>query len=214
MEKKRRRLIGETSWASFPPAHVQVREHLESLASRALVPQKLLEDRVGLARAYDAPESVYIRGNTAYVAGTQIGRFRTGEAFRDLIDDAKLPFMAVQRTRRYEQLQQALARHPEVTQLVGHSLGGAAVLEAARQNLSLRATTYGAPVMDVFPKSLLQSVPNRFANYGDPIASFDTNATPSVNIGNPHSYSNFANTSATDSSKGYENPDGTVTLFE
>ncbi len=42
----------------------------------------------------------------------------------------------------------------------------------------------------------------------------DTDATPAVNIGNPHSFSNFATTSATDSSKGYENPDGTVTLFE
>ncbi len=136
---------------------------------------------MGLARAYDAPESVYIRGNTAYVAGTQIGRFRTGDALRDLIDDAKLPLMAVQKTRRYEQLQQALARHPEVTQLVGHSLGGAAVLEAARQKPSLSTTTYGAPVMDVFAKSS-RSVPNRFANYGDPIASFDTNAKHPLSI--------------------------------
>ncbi len=213
MEKKKKPLLGETSWTSSPPAHAQVTDHLESLASRALIPQKLLEDRVGLARAYDAPESVYIRGNTAYVAGTQIGRFRTGEALRDLIDDAKLPLMAVQKTRRYEQLQEALARHPEMTQLVGHGLGGAAVLEAARQQPSLSTTTYGAPVMDVFAKSS-RSVPNRFANYGDPIASFDTNATPSIHTDSPHSFSNFATTSATDSSKGYENPDGTVTLFE
>ncbi len=212
MEKKRKRLIGETSWTSFPPAHVQVKEHLESLASRALVPQKLLEDRVGLARAYDAPNNVYIRGNVAYVSGTQLTR-TFGEAARDLFDDAKLPLGGVRSSRRYEELQQALARHPEVTQLVGHSLGGAAVIEAARQQPTLSTTTYGAPVMDVFAKSS-RSVPNRFANYGDPIASFDTNATPSVNTANPHSFSNFATTSATNSSKGYENPDGTVTLFE
>ena len=86
-------------------------------------------------------------------------------------------------------------------------------LEAARQKPSLATTTYGTPVMDVFAKSS-RSVPNRFANFGDPIATFDSNATPSVNMDKPHSLSNFATTSATDSSKGYENPDGTVTLFE
>jgi hypothetical protein len=88
------------------------------------------------------------------------------------------------------------------------------VLEAARQNSSLRATTYGAPVIDVFAKSSLQSIPHRFANYGDPVAMLDTNATPGINLNNPHSYSNFNVTSTTDSSEGYENPDGTVTLFQ
>ena len=91
MEKKRRPLLGETSWTSSPPvhwtqsppAHEQAKAPLDSLASRALVPQKLLEDRVGLARAYDRPNNVYIRGNTAYLAGTQIKR-SFGEAMGDL----------------------------------------------------------------------------------------------------------------------------------
>ncbi len=82
----------------------------------------------------------------------------------------------------------------------------------AKQRQGLATTTYGAPVMDVFQKS--QSVPNRFANYGDPVALFDTNATPAVNFGNPHSFGNVSNTSAADSSRGYKNPDGSVTLFE
>jgi hypothetical protein len=212
MEKKRRRLIGETSWTSFPPAHVQVTEHLASLASRALMPQRLLEDRVGLARAYDSPSNVYVLGNTAYVAGTRINR-SFGEAARDLFDDAKLPLVGARSSRRYEELQQALSRNKQVTNLVGHSLGGAVILEAARQNPALTTTTYGAPVIDVFAKSSLQSLPHRFANYGDPVAMFDTNATPGLNS-NPHSFSNFANASTTDSSKGYENPDETVTLLE
>ncbi len=100
-----------------------------------------------------------------------------------------------------------------MTNLVGHSLGAAAILEMARQRPELATTTYGAPVMDVFARSS-KAVPNRFANYGDPIAMFDTNATPALNMGNPHSFSNFTHTSTTDSSKGYENPDKTVTLFE
>jgi hypothetical protein len=149
MEKKKRPFLGESSWTSSPPegeperetksphwtksppAHVQVTDHLDTLTKRALIPQKLLEDRVGLARAYDSPNNVYIRGNTAYVAGTQLNR-NSGEAMGDLFDDAKLPFGGITTTRRYEQLQQALARRPEVTNLVGHSLGGASVLEAEK----------------------------------------------------------------------------------
>jgi predicted DNA-binding WGR domain protein len=211
MEKKRKRLFGETSWTSSPPAQEQVREHLASLASRALISQKLMEDRVGLSRAYAAPNNVYIRGTTAYVSGTQLTR-NFEEAARDLFDDAKLPLVGARSSRRYEELQQALSRNPQVTHLVGHSLGGSVVEEMARQNKALTATTYGAPVVDVFARSST-SLPNRFANYGDPIAMFDTNATPGFN-GNPHSFSNFANISTTDSSRGYENPDKTVTLSE
>ncbi len=107
------------------------------------MPSKLLEDRVGLSRAYDAPESVYVRGNVVYVAGEQIGRWRSGEAFRDLYDDAKIPLGATSNTHRYEQLQKALKSNPQVTQLVGHSLGGSAVLEAAKQHPELSTTTYG-----------------------------------------------------------------------
>ncbi len=196
-------------WTKSPPAHIQV---TESLASRALRPQKLLEDREGLSRAYSSPNNVYVRGNVVYVAGTQLNR-SAGEAMGDLFSDVKLPFVGVSGSRRFAELQQALASHRTVTTLVGHSLGAAVSLEMAQRRPELATTSYGAPVMDVFAKSS-KSVPNRFANYGDPIAMFDTNATPAVNMGNPHAFSNFTKTSATDSSKGYENADGSVTLFE
>jgi pimeloyl-ACP methyl ester carboxylesterase len=213
MMKKKRLFGGETSWALTQPVHEQVTAHLSSLASRAL-PQKLLEDRVGLSRAYAAPESVYVRGTSMFISGTQISRWRTGEAFRDMYDDLKIPLMATNQTHRYAQVKQALAAHPEVTHLISHSLGGSVALEIAKERPELQTTTYGAPVMDVFARSSLQSVPNRYASYGDPVAMFDTNATPGVNLGNPHSFDNFANTSSTDSRPGYENADGTVTLFE
>jgi pimeloyl-ACP methyl ester carboxylesterase len=200
------------SWA--PPAHEQAKAHLDSLADRALgLSSKVIEDRVGLSRAYDSPSNIYVRGNVAFVSGTQIGRWRTGEAFRDMYDDLKIPLFQTKNTYRYEQLETALRAHPEVSHLVGHSLGGSTVLEMAKNRPELTTTTYGAPVMDVFAKGS-KSAPNRFANYGDPIAMFDTNATPAVNIGNPHSFGNFTNTSSTDSRPGYENPDGTVTIYE
>ncbi len=68
--------------------------------------------------------------------------------------------------------------------------------------------------MEVFPKTLLQPVPNRFANRGDPVAAMDSNDQSEIVAGNPHSLSNFTRTSATNSAPGYENPDHTVTLFE
>ena len=142
-------------WTKTPPAHIQV---TESLASRALRPQKLLEDREGLSRAYGSPNNVYVRGNVAYVAGTQLNR-SAGEAMGDLFSDVKLPFVGVSGSRRFAELQQALASHREVTTLVGHSLGAATSLEMAQQRPELATTSYGAPVMDVFAKSS-KSVPN------------------------------------------------------
>jgi hypothetical protein len=212
MTKKKRVFGGETSsWTTTPPAHEQATTHLASLASRAL-PQKTIEDREGLSRAYSSPSNIYVRGSSIFVAGTQIGRWRTGEAFRDLVDDLKIPLFQTQHTHRYEQLQQALKAHPEATRLIGHSLGASVILEAQKQRPELEVTTYGAPVTDVFSKT--RSVPNRYANYGDPISMLDSNATPAVNLGNPHSFDNFTNTSTTNSAPGYENPDGSVTLFE
>ncbi len=209
---KKRRLASTVSYSFLQPVHEQAAEHLKSLVDRAL-PQKTIEDRVGLARAYDAPDSIYVRGDTAYVAGTQISRM--GENFRDLYDDAKIPLGLTRTTYRYEQLQKALKAHPEVKHIVGHSLGGAAVLEAAKTRPDLQTTTYGAPVFDIFQKSLLEKAPTRFANRWDPIAALDSKAQSDSNgLGNPHSYRNFTHTSSEDSRPGYENADGSVTLFE
>ncbi len=137
-----------------------------------------------------------------------------GENFRDLYDDAKIPLGLTRTTHRYDQLQKALAAHPGVKHMVGHSLGGSTVLEAAKTRPGLTTTTYGAPVFDFFTGSLLQQAPNRFANRGDPIAALDAKAQSASRLGNPHSVDNFTNTSAGDSRPGYENADGSVTLFE
>jgi hypothetical protein len=176
MKKKRFSYDGDVSWTTAPPAHEQAQLHLKSLAERAL-PSKTIEDRVGLRRAYDAPDSIYVRGDTVYTAGTQISRM--GENFRDMYDDLKIPLGGVKSTYRYGQLQKALAAHPEVKHLVGHSLGGSAVLEA-----------------------------------GKAIAMLDSKAQVGTDFSNPHSFENFTHTSATDSSPGHENADGSVTLFE
>jgi len=213
MKKKQKYLGRDAATWSFqsPPIRAQVETHLRSLAERAL-PSKTIEDRVGLSRAYAAPDSLYVKGDTAYTAGTQISRW--GENFRDVVDDVKIPFRGTRSTYRFAQLQKALKAHPEVKHLVGHSLGGAVILEAAK-GTSLTTTTYGAPVTDVLPQTPLEKAPMRFANRGDPVAMMDSQAQSSNNgLGNPHSFDNFHHTSAGNSKPGYENADGSVTLFE
>ncbi len=118
---KKRRLASNVSYTIkgfLPPVHLQAAEQLKSLADRALHTSKTIEDRVGVKRACEAPESIYVRGDTVYVAGTQISRM--GENFRDIYDDLKIPLGAVKSTHRYEQLQKALAAHPEAKHIVGH----------------------------------------------------------------------------------------------
>jgi len=195
------------------PIEHQITTHLSTLAERALQPMAVVEDRVGLARAYAAPDSVVTIGDTIYVGGTQISRW--GENFRDILDDVKIPFHGTRSTYRYAQLQKALAAHPgQIKHLVGHSLGGSVILEAAK-GTNLTTTTYGAPATDLLEKTLLEKAPMRFANRGDPVSSMDNKAQIGFNgLGNPHSYSNFDHTSAGNSQPGYENKDGSVTLFE
>jgi hypothetical protein len=222
---KKRKFVGRTRFSverlpsaaprpppSPSPIVQRVNEHLSSLVERAL-PQKTIEDRVGLSRAYAAPDSIYQVGDTVYVGGTQITRF--GENFRDMVDDLKIPFHATKNTYRYAQLQKALAAQPpgRIKHLVGHSLGGAVILEAAK-GTSLTTTTYGAPVTDLRPKTLLEKAPMRFGNYGDPVSMMDSQAQTGFVAGNPHSFDNFHHTSMTNAQPGYENADHSVTLFE
>jgi pimeloyl-ACP methyl ester carboxylesterase len=212
LSKKKRYYPGQTSSWTTQPAHEQLQTHLRSLAERAL-PSKTIEDRVGLRRAYDAPESIYVRGDTLYTAGTQISRF--GENFRDMYDDLKIPLGGTKSTHRYQQLQQALAANPQVKHLVGHSLGGSVILEAAKLRPDLSTTTYGAPVFDIMPKTLLEQAPSRFANRWDPIAMLDSKAQVGNNgLSNPHSFEGFDHTSSTDGRPGVENPDGSISLYE
>jgi hypothetical protein len=208
---KKKTFVGRARWSvSLAPIEKQVTTHLDSLVERAL-PSKTIEDRVGISRAYAAPDSIYVLGDTAYVAGTQISRY--GENFRDMFDDVKIPFHATRSTYRYAQLQKALEAHPEVKHLAGHSLGGAVILEAAK-GTSLTTTTYGAPVTDLRPKTLLEKAPMRFGNRMDPVSMMDSQAQGGFVAGNPHSFDNFHHTSAGNSQPGYENADGSVTLFE
>ena len=83
-------------------------------------PLKPISDAEGLSKAY-AQGDTYVYGKTSYVAGSHTAR--------DWYDDLKIPIRQTSKAYRYQKADEALKAHPEVTRVVGHSLGGAVSLE-------------------------------------------------------------------------------------
>ncbi len=140
-------------------------------------PSESIIDSDGLDKAYASENKIYIEGDTMFVAGTA--------SFGDAVDDVSIPFGRTNRTKRYAQASTALAKSPQVTRVVGHSLGGAVTLQIAQQH-NLVSRTYGAPVMSF-------SGGDRYRGKFDPVSMFDYGAKTSLVIGNPHGYGGIAN---------------------
>ena len=83
-------------------------------------PLKPINDAEGLSKA-NADGDTYVYGKTLYIAGSHTAR--------DWYDDLKIPCHQTSKAYRYQKAEEALKAHPEVTTVVGHSLGGAVSLE-------------------------------------------------------------------------------------
>lgn len=127
-------------------------------------------DKVGLQRAYDTQSGLYQHGNNLYIAGTR--------DFRDVMDDLKLPFdKGAKNSKRYDDVKKYLDEHPEINNLIGHSLGGAVALQGNKDNPNkYNIVTYGSPAVNL-PLIKDDSNIKRFRNSGDPISMFDGKAT-------------------------------------
>ena len=135
----------------------------------------------GLNKAYNNLNKIHVQGDTMYIAGTS--------NLKDVYDDiTKIPFFGtITDSTRYNQAKTALDLNPNITKIVGHSLGGSVALEFQKNNPKYSTTTYGAPVLQIGSKQ-----GNRFRFPYDPVSYLDNGAITVDKINfNPHSYSNY-----------------------
>ncbi len=169
-----------------------------------------LSDEEGLRKAYDNNvNNIYVAGDTMFISGTKhaeslidtmitptteniYNHYRKGH-YQDVWDDLKIPFYMTHKSERFRNVQEELDKNPNITKVVGHSLGSAVAYEAQKRNpnRNLSVVAYSAPVVS-FPWD--KSGNERSRNILDPIAIFDNGARTKINTEkdfyNPHSFSN------------------------
>jgi hypothetical protein len=134
--------------------------------------------RDGLDLAYADPTGVTVVGDTMYIAGTRT----SGEWMLDVV----LPFGGVKYQPRYRSAVSLLS--PEVTQVVGHSMGGTVAQQLVREHSSLTGTSYGAPpTLFKLPGKRMSRRFTRKRDLLDPVSMFDLGAV-THNVWKPHSY--------------------------
>ena len=154
-----------------------------------------LEDRAGLKNAYDSPSGLYKTGKTLYISGTT---GKDGSITRDILDDLiHLPSRSAENTEKYKDAIKMLEQSPEITRLVGHSLGSA-VTNTLNQNFpnKYETTTYATPAVKPKRKGKQNPKHRDFRNPNDPVSVLDGYAiTSDFNDTNPlvaHGFQNFA----------------------
>ena len=154
-----------------------------------------LEDRAGLKNAYDSPSGLYKTGKTLYISGTT---GKDGSITRDILDDLiHLPSRSAENTEKYKDALKMLEQSPEITRLVGHSLGSA-VANTLSQNFpnKYETTTYATPAVKPKRKGKQNPKHRDYRNPNDPVSVLDGYAiTSNFNDTNPlvaHGFQNFA----------------------
>ena len=157
--------------------------------------KEVLEDRQGLKNAYDSPSGLYKVGKTLYISGTT---GKDGSITRDILDDLiHLPTRNAENTEKYKDAKKMLEQSPEISRLVGHSLGSA-VTNTLDQNFpnKYQTTTYATPAVKPKRKGKQDPKHRDFRNPNDPVSILDGYAiTSDFNDTNPlvaHGFSNFA----------------------
>ena len=153
-----------------------------------------LEDRQGLKNAYDSPSGLYKTAKTLFVSGTT---GKDGSITRDILDDLiHLPSRGAERTEKYKDVMKMLEQSPEITRLVGHSLGSAVVNRINElQPNKYETTTYATPAVKPKRKGKQNPKHRDYRNPNDPVSVLDGYAiTSDFNDTNPlvaHGFQNF-----------------------
>ena len=193
----------------------------------------MISDAEGLRRAYqniDDNDGNYIYGNTLYTSGStppwRVFSDPKG-VFRDWFYDDPLLVLSdwgTRRTYKYASQQQILKANPQIRRIVGHSLSASTTLQTDDDNPGkFKVTAYSTPIISPhIPFINDQRDERRVRGTWDPVAMFDGNAGKTINTTtlNPHNYQQlgagvispyFGNDIA--SANGYQNPDGSLSLF-
>ena len=154
-----------------------------------------IEDRFGLSNAYASPSGLYKTGKTLYVSGTT---GKDGSITRDIIDDLiHLPTRNAENTEKYKDVVEELKKSPEITRIVGHSLGSA-VVNTINQNHpnKYQTTTYATPAVKPKRKGKQDPRHRDWRNPNDPVSALDGYAITSdlnePNMITSHGFKNFA----------------------
>ena len=143
----------------------------------------------GLRKAYESPNKTYVDGDTEFVAGTD------PTDYRDLWADVLIPFNLTRYGHRYEQAKKTLDENPQVTKLVGHSLGEASIAALQKQyygDRNLKVVGYGSPELSM--GSSLTPDTMRFRHGNDPISLLDGESMTIGSSLNPleaHAYTGY-----------------------
>ena len=171
-----------------------------SIYQQPQIVMRALTDKEGLDKAYAQDDKLHVHGDTMYVAGTS--------SWQDVWDDLKIPFNKTAQAQRYKDADALLGENSQVSNLVGHSLGGASVLELQKNHgeRTFKTNTYGAPVASLTTPDNKDN--HRYRNYGDPVSIFDRGAEKRIKpealkhygkenvkaASSAHSYDNFTDT--------------------
>jgi hypothetical protein len=146
-----------------------------------------MSDSEGLSKAYNSPNSIYVDGNRMYISGTHTPK--------DVYDWKLIPLGLVKYSERYGQAEAALKDNPQITEVIGHSLGSSVAAELNKQyDNKFNARYYGSPFVDF---SFSRDPKNqRYRHPGDIVSMFDTGAVnedeaTNYQLINPHSYEGF-----------------------
>lgn len=119
-----------------------------------------------------------------FIAGTNP---RTINSYlKDVMTDITIPLNMLSHTPRYNYAEYMLDQNPQITSVVGHSLGGAITQILVERKKKIIGRIYGAPIMRSHERV------RSFRHVGDPVS---INAQPIsenyLHFGNPHSYRGF-----------------------
>lgn len=115
-----------------------------------------MSDATALDIAYNSRKNTYISGDTLTIAGTKGGLLDSDwmQNYRYIVASILNgeSTTRVEETQRYKEAYDALVGHPNITKVVGHSLGGAVALKLAEQfpERHLTGNVYASPYIDWF----------------------------------------------------------------